>query len=189
MVIYISQVSDIVYTTRFYRRDYAIMVYKEIMMNRKCALAVVIAIVVLGAFGIYFKARKNSLTDLPRPYATTFAKKTTYQAAVSNMVFTTKSSSALGQYLTMPNAKALYTYKKDKKGISNCTTSCITNWPPYEDTQALGASLPANVSTILRTDDGMMQYTYKGLPLYTYVHDSNNKVGGNGVDGFELLRL
>jgi predicted lipoprotein with Yx(FWY)xxD motif len=158
-------------------------------MDRKLILAAIVVVVILATSGFYFGVHKSKSASPSYTRSTVVAKKTTYLATVSNSVFTTKSSSTLGQYLTVPIGKALYTYSKDRDEVSNCTASCIASWPPYVDALTSGTSLPANVSTITRTDNGTVQYTYKGLPLYTYVHDSGTKVMGNNVSGFKLVRL
>lgn len=118
---------------------------------------------------------------------TTTLKKTTYQASVSNSVFATKSSASLGQYLTEPNGKALYTYNGDSNMQSKCTGACLSSWPAYIDS-ASGSSFPSNVSTIKRQDNGQPQYTYKSQPLYTFTGDTNTSVNGNNVNGFKLAK-
>src|SRR5580658_9698027 len=86
-------------------------------------------------------------------------------AVVNNSIITVKSSSALGNYLADPSGYTLYTYNQDSVGTSNCSGSCLVTWPAYQDTAAT-ANLPANISTLKRTDNNQIQYTYKGLPLY-----------------------
>lgn len=77
----------------------------------------------------------------------------------------------------------LYTFDKDKVGVSNCTGSCITIWPPYT-TSSNSATLPANMTTIKRADDGKMQYTWKGMPLYYYSKDTKSgDLLGDGFNG------
>ena len=76
------------------------------------------------------------------------------------------------------NGMTVYTFSKDTKdsGTSACTGGCITKWPAL--TVAAGASptmgdgVTGKVGTITRTDDGTLQVTYNGLPLYFFSGDS-----------------
>jgi predicted lipoprotein with Yx(FWY)xxD motif len=70
----------------------------------------------------------------------------------------------------------VYTFTKDVKdsGKSNCTTGCIDTWPaltvPAGATPTGGASLTGKLGTITR-DDGTLQVTYNGMPLYFFKND------------------
>jgi predicted lipoprotein with Yx(FWY)xxD motif len=104
----------------------------------------------------------------------------------TNGIYLIKNSAALGTYLSDLNSRTLYTYSADSKGVSNCTGSCLLNWPAYEVNGAV-VNLPKYVGTIKRTDNGQVQFTYKGLPLYYFVGDSTpGQITGNGVDGFNV---
>lgn len=108
-------------------------------------------------------------------------------AAVNNAILKTKSSASLGQYLTDPNGKALYTYSVDTSGVSNCTGTCLANWPAYVDTGAT-TGLPSGVGTLTRTDNSQVQYTYNGMPLYYFVTDGTGSPTGDGVNSFNLAK-
>jgi predicted lipoprotein with Yx(FWY)xxD motif len=83
------------------------------------------------------------------------------------------------------NSMTVYTFAKDTKdsGKSACSGGCATTWPPL--TVAAGATPTADtgvsgkIGTITR-DDGTLQVTYNGLPLYFF---SGDKAVGdsNGV--------
>jgi predicted lipoprotein with Yx(FWY)xxD motif len=72
----------------------------------------------------------------------------------------------------------VYTFTKDVKdsGKSNCTGGCIDTWPaltvPAGATPSGGASLTGKLGTITREDDGTLQVTYNGLPLYFFKNDA-----------------
>ena len=108
---------------------------------------------------------------------------------VNNSVLITKTNSSVGgQYLASPNGMTLYTYSGDSKNTSQCSGACLSIWPAYVDHGAT-TGLPANVSTIKRTDNGEIQYTYKGMPLYFYVGDKTpGQINGNGVQGFYVAK-
>lgn len=149
---------------------------------------IIVVIIVVGAYAIFHKSSKSTSTTTSYSSSTqpaTTPKTTT--AAVNNAVVLTKSNGSVGQYLTDPSGDTLYTFGEDKSGVSNCTGSCLTNWPAYQDKGAT-TGLPANIGTIKRSDNGEVQYTYKGLPLYTFVNDSPGQVTGNGVAGFQVAK-
>ena len=76
------------------------------------------------------------------------------------------------------NQMTLYTFDKDVagSGTSNCTGGCLTTWPaltvPAGDTPAGGAGVTGTLGTITRADNGALQVTYNGLPLYFFAHDT-----------------
>jgi predicted lipoprotein with Yx(FWY)xxD motif len=105
--------------------------------------------------------------------------------AVNNAVLTTKTASSIGNYLADPNGRALYTYNADTPGVSNCTGGCLAAWPAYQD-KGSTTGLPTGVGTIKRSDNGEIQYTYQGLPLYYFINDSGGTVTGNGVENFRV---
>lgn len=143
-------------------------------------------IVIVGVvLGLYFGFHKSNKPTNTSTGSNTTANNNTGSQTSSNSVFLVKSNPTLGQYLTDPNGKPLYTYNADTSGVSNCTGSCLASWPPYLQTATL-PSLPTGVSTIKRTDTGATQYTYNGLPLYYFTGDSNGQVTGNGVQNFAV---
>lgn len=62
----------------------------------------------------------------------------------------------------------LYTFDKDSGGKSMCNDECAKNWPPMM--APAGAKAEGKWSVIKR-DDGHMQYAYDGKPLYTFIKD------------------
>jgi predicted lipoprotein with Yx(FWY)xxD motif len=137
---------------------------------------VIVIVLAVGGYMIFHKPKKAT------PSTSTSSSSA---AAVNNAVLTTKTDSKVGQYLANSSGMALYTYGGDSSGVSTCTGSCLANWPAYQDTGAT-MGLPTGVSTIKRTDNGQTQYTYNGMPLYTFAGDSSGNVTGNGVDNFSL---
>ncbi|WP_460140647.1 COG4315 family predicted lipoprotein [Pseudomonas sp. S2_E01] len=73
----------------------------------------------------------------------------------------------------------LYTFDKDAGGKSMCNADCAKNWPPMM--APAGAKAEGKWSVIKR-DDGMMQYAYDGKPLYTFVKDEKpGEMKGDGM--------
>src|ERR1700727_647775 len=125
---------------------------------------IVVLVLIVGGYAIFHKSPKMTASN-------SSSTQKSSAPAVNNAVLATKTSSSLGQYLTEPNGQALYTYGGDTSGVSNCMGSCLASWPAYQD-KGSTSNLPSGVGTIKRTDDGAVQYTYNGMPLYTFVSDT-----------------
>ena len=62
-----------------------------------------------------------------------------------------------------------------------CTGACVTTWPPAIASRTAG--LPAHVATV-RREDGKLQLTYDGHPLYRYAGDTSTAdANGEGLGG------
>lgn len=85
--------------------------------------------------------------------------------------------------LTDSEGFALYYFRKDEPGKSNCNDPCSVTWPPVPadeqiDTSALDGSRLGSVTR----DDGTEQLAYDGRPLYLFVDDVDpGDVTGQGV--------
>jgi predicted lipoprotein with Yx(FWY)xxD motif len=71
----------------------------------------------------------------------------------------------------------VYIFTMDVKdsGTSACTGGCLETWPaltvPAGGTPTGGAGVTGELGTITRADDGTLQVTYNGLPLYFFKND------------------
>ena len=75
----------------------------------------------------------------------------------------------------------LYTYDKDADGKSACNGQCAQNWPPL---MAEAGAEADGEWTVVKRDDGSMQWAYDGKPLYTFVMDKKpGDVTGDGKMG------
>jgi predicted lipoprotein with Yx(FWY)xxD motif len=77
-------------------------------------------------------------------------------------------ATAIGKVLADPNGMTLYTYDKDSPGKSNCYGECAEYWPPMKPA---AEAKPVGDLTIIKRDDGTMQWADGGKPLYTFVKD------------------
>jgi len=84
-----------------------------------------------------------------------------------------------GGVLVGGNGMTLYVFDKDAGGKSMCTGKCAENWPPL---MAPAGSMGSGDFGVITRDDGKMQYTYKGKPVYFWVKDQ--KPGDRTGDGF-----
>lgn len=151
------------------------------MTKRNSTLAAVVVVVVLAviAYLIFHKSGYQA----PTINNTTASQNNA--PAMNNSILKTKTASGVGQYLADPNGKPLYTYNADTSGVSNCTGSCLSDWPIYE-AKGSTANLPTDVGTIKRSDNDQTQYTFKGLPLYYFTGDTQGRPTGNGIEDFSI---
>lgn len=101
----------------------------------------------------------------------------TAQAAAPAMT----GDSAKGPVLTDEKGMTLYTFDNDKDGMSSCYDACAQNWPPLIAPE--GAKAEGDYGVTERKD-GSYQWTYKGMPLYTWAQDAKpGDITGDGVKG------
>ncbi|SEL68640.1 Predicted lipoprotein with conserved Yx(FWY)xxD motif [Pseudomonas sp. NFIX51] len=76
----------------------------------------------------------------------------------------------------------LYTFAKDAGGKSMCNDKCAANWPPL---MAASGDKAMGEWTVIKRDDGSMQWAYDGKPLYTFVMDkkAGDMTGDGKMDG------
>jgi predicted lipoprotein with Yx(FWY)xxD motif len=134
-------------------------------------------------------------TTAPTAATTTTTQATTTEAATtsetsSGAAGATVNAHAVGSAGTIlvagSNDMTLYNFAKDTKdsGTSACTGGCLETWPALTvgagETPVAGDGVTGKLGTITRTDDGSIQVTYNGLPLYFF---KNDKAPGdlNGV--------
>jgi predicted lipoprotein with Yx(FWY)xxD motif len=102
---------------------------------------------------------------------------------------------AFGNILSRRDHQALYFWTVEKKagGKIRCTGSCAKLWPPLVVKTA--AAVPKQIAGIkgtfgvIRRPGGALQVTFKGLPVYTYVHEGPDEVLCDDVDGWFVVRL
>ena len=100
-------------------------------------------------------------------------------AFAAPMVETVKTDK--GNVLAGEKSMTLYTFKNDKKDMSNCYDKCATNWPPFlasDKDKADGAY------SLVTRKDGKKQWAKDGMPLYYWVKDmKKGDATGDGVGG------
>jgi predicted lipoprotein with Yx(FWY)xxD motif len=100
-------------------------------------------------------------------------------APVAKATVEAKPVGSIGTVLVAAsNGKTVYQFANDVKdsGKSNCTGGCATTWPPLTvaagATPSGGSGVTGTLGTITRADDGSLQVTYNGLPLYFFSGDT-----------------
>ena len=93
------------------------------------------------------------------------------------------TNKAVGNYLTDGNGATLYYYTKDSAGTSACSGDCLKAWPAFTTSSfVVPSALDAADFNSITRDDGTMQVTYKGYPLYYWVKDKKRgDITGQGV--------
>jgi predicted lipoprotein with Yx(FWY)xxD motif len=106
--------------------------------------------------------------------------KTTGGSAGKAIVSSARKPS-VGDVIVDGQGRTLYRFTAEAQGRPVCTGACVATWLPATVASAHG--LPAHVATV-RRDDGALQLTYDGHPLYRYAGDSSPAdAKGEGVGG------
>lgn len=107
----------------------------------------------------------------------------------------TAVSPTFGEHLTTGDNLALYIFVEDEENLSTCVDACTNNWPPFlagEDGNVeLADNVNADLVATFEREDGSMQVSYAGQPLYTSRRDVPGETRGQriGRDIFNLVSL
>jgi predicted lipoprotein with Yx(FWY)xxD motif len=99
----------------------------------------------------------------------------------------TIASTSLGKILVDAQGRSLYLFKKDAGSKSACDGACAASWPPLiaHGKPTAGGGAQASMLGTVRRDDGTMQVTYNGHPLYLFAGDQQpGQVNGQGSTAF-----
>lgn len=135
---------------------------------------IAVAVAALGAAAIF--AGAGEAGSLAATQATAAKKTTKVQLRASKF----------GKVLFAGNGRALYLFTSDTPGTSNCSGECAAAWPPFYARGKLVAGKGVSRKLLGRTTrpDGRKQVTYKGHPLYFYVHDPRGEILCHNVNEF-----
>jgi predicted lipoprotein with Yx(FWY)xxD motif len=94
--------------------------------------------------------------------------------------------SQFGRVLFSGSDRALYLFTRDARRKSRCYGACAAAWPPFYARGRPRAARGVHASLLgtVKRRDGRRQVTYKGQPLYFYVHDPKRQVLCNDVVEF-----
>jgi predicted lipoprotein with Yx(FWY)xxD motif len=129
----------------------------------------------------------------PTPSASPSATATpTPSPAAAAPVVLAQSVGTMGTVLVAAsNSHTVYTFNSDTPGVSNCKGGCASTWPPLTvangQTPTGGPGVTGALGTISR-DDGSLQVTYKGLPLYFFHSDSQAGDTKGNYTGWSLVK-
>jgi len=140
----------------------------------------------------------NAATEVPATEAmtetaTTEAATETSSTQVSTVgtptaVTITVNDEGTPVFLVDDQGRALYVYLLDSPGsnTSACTADCAVEWPPVlvTGTPTAGDGVDSALLGTITRDDGQMQATYNGWPLYYFDEDLEpGDTNGQGMDG------
>jgi predicted lipoprotein with Yx(FWY)xxD motif len=91
----------------------------------------------------------------------------------------------VGTYLTDGSGKTLYWFSKDLPGKSACAGPCVEKWPLYYCEKV---TVPVRLAVAdfgaIKREDGKMQTTFRGYPLYYWAGDAAaGDTKGQGLNG------
>jgi predicted lipoprotein with Yx(FWY)xxD motif len=93
--------------------------------------------------------------------------------------------SGFGRVLFDANGQAVYVFENDHRNRSACTSAeCVKAWPPVltKEQPSAGAGVDESFLGTIRRDDGRLQVTYNGRPLYFYEHEAPGEIKCHNVD-------
>ena len=99
----------------------------------------------------------------------------------------TVRTTTLGKVAADQHGRTLYLFEKDRRGMSACTGSCVSFWPPLltNGKPRVAAGIKRPLLGTIRRSDGRTQVTYGGHPLYRFSLDTGaGQTNGEGLDDF-----
>jgi predicted lipoprotein with Yx(FWY)xxD motif len=103
------------------------------------------------------------------------------KSGTAKAIVSSARKTKVGEVVVDAQGRTLYRFTAEAQGRPVCTGACVSTWLPA--TVASATKLPAHVATV-RRDDGALQLTYDGHPLYRYAGDSSPAdAKGQGVGG------
>ena len=141
---------------------------------------------VSGVLGVLLLAGCRTSAAPGSAYASAAASPSGASASASPAVLTVRKTPA-GYVLANATGHTIYWFARDHRGSprSACTGRCLLVWLPVtgHPVAGRGVTLDAVLGTITRPD-GVVQATYDGYPLYTFLSDSTpGQAHGNGAGG------
>ena len=137
-------------------------------------------------------ACSSAATAAPAVTAPPVASAPPAASAAAGGVVVNMATTGLGPVLVGPNGLTLYTHSGDSATASTCTGGCATAWPPLAvpaGSNATGGTGVSGTFATLTRDDGTLQVTYNGLPLYGWMKDAKaGDTTGQGVNGFSVAK-
>jgi len=93
----------------------------------------------------------------------------------------------LGQILVDASGRTLYLFEADKGSVSTCYGDCASVWPPLIAKGTVDGAAGINSSLLSTTmrNDGSLEVTYNGHPLYYFVSDhQSGDTTGQAISSF-----
>lgn len=92
------------------------------------------------------------------------------------------ASTELGGVLSDGDGFTVYLFMPDAQGTPTCNDDCAANWPALVGPVTAGDGVDAALLGTATRDDGTVQATYNGWPLYHFSGDpAAGDINGQGV--------
>lgn len=158
------------------------------MINWRAAVA---SIALAGALAACGSQASSGSSATPTPSAASASTPSPTPAPSASPVVLAQTVGSNGTILVAAsNMMTVYTFASDPPGVSACKGGCATVWPPLTvpagTTPTGGSGVPGALATITR-DDGSLQVTYKGLPLYFFHNDAKPGDTKGHYSGWNLV--
>ncbi len=85
------------------------------------------------------------------------------------------TNGTLGDYLTDEDGQSLYIFVKDTSTTSACNGACAALWVPLIGSATGGSGVTGSMVGQITRQDGSMQVSYNGHPLYFFSKDVNQE--------------
>lgn len=106
-------------------------------------------------------------------------------ASEASVQITLQQSDTYGDYIAGADGRPLYLFTADQQGeASACYDECADAWPPVTGDVATEAGLDASLVGTITREDGSLQATYNGWPLYEFARDSGTEPTGQEIESF-----
>jgi predicted lipoprotein with Yx(FWY)xxD motif len=133
--------------------------------------------------------RKNAKEVVMRKRAVVFAMCAVLSLALAGVALADhhavklSEKDGVGKFFADSKGMTLYIFKKDSPGKSVCAGPCVEKWPLYfREKVAVPEGVSAGDFATITREDGKLQTTYKGWPLYYYAGDkAPGDVSGQGL--------
>ncbi|MDK2373338.1 MAG: hypothetical protein QI197_08185 [Candidatus Korarchaeota archaeon] len=168
-------------------------------MNKTALAGVILVVGILIGIGIgYFLyyPQGGPITKTVTKTVTTPVTKTTTATQVQTQTVRVEEKYTIllsydpkvGLYLTDSKGMTLYFFAKDVNGTSACYGGCAKKWPVFAPKPTTNFVIPSvlNITdfNFIVRDDGNVQVTYKGHPLYYWINDTaRGDTKGHGIKG------
>ncbi len=105
--------------------------------------------------------------------------------ARANLGITTDDSD-YGTMLFDERGQAIYLFDKEASDTAQCYGDCAADWPPVltDGPPEAGNEVDAGLLGTTERDDGSVQVTYNGHPLYFYANEDPGEVLCHDVDDY-----
>lgn len=138
-------------------------------------IAAAVVVVIAGCGSSSKKTTSSSASTSPAPAAPAAKQAKGVKVSLRKVSF--------GTVLVGPNSHTVYLFLKDKGTTSQCNGKCAVVWTPLTTTgqPQAGSGVKASLLATSKRNDGRMQVTYGGHPVYYY--DDDKKPGMTEGEG------